>query len=290
MKLCRFQTSKGVTFGVQREGLLYDLNAVDPIVYKDLNSLYATAGMKVPVMFSMLEDGLDKAQGIPYDEKLMRTPVRAAEIWAAGVTYLRSRDARETETSSKGIYDRVYNATRPELFLKDSGLRCRGPGEDVYVRSDSKWTVPEPELVVVYDENADVVGYTAGNDVSSRDIEGENPLYLPQAKVYRGSSAIGPVVVTSDEVPDPHRLTIGMRISRQNRVVFEGTVSTSQMKKSIETLTHYLKRDNTLGTFTLLMTGTSIVPPDDFTLLDGDVVEIEIENIGLLRNRVVQLR
>ncbi len=290
MKLCRFQTSRGIAFGVLREDWLYDLSSVDPAVYKDLNSLYATAGMNVPAMLSLLEKGLDRAQRVPYDEGLLRIPVRAVEIWAAGVTYLRSRDARETETSSKGIYDRVYSAERPELFLKDSGLRCKGPGEDVCVRSDSKWSVPEPELVVIYDQNADVVGYTAGNDVSSRDIEGENPLYLPQAKVYRGSSAIGPVVATRDEVSDPHALSIGMRISRQNGVVFKGTVSTSQMKKSIETLARYLKRDNALGTFTLLMTGTSIVPPDDFTLLDGDVVEIEIEKIGVLRNRVVQLR
>ncbi len=291
LKLCRFLTPAGVAFGALKDDFLYDFTSLDPVSFKDMNSAYSASGSSIPVMLALLEDNIKKAPKMPYSESLLKIPLQPAEIWAAGVTYLRSRDARESETASKGIYDRVYNAERPELFLKDSGgLRCRGPGEEICIRSDSKWSVPEPELVVVFNESADPVGYTVGNDVSSRDIEGENPLYLPQAKVYRGSSAIGPVVTTRDEITDPSSVEIAMRISRKGAVVFEGKVNTSQMKRSIKELSYYLKRDNTLGTFTLLMTGTSLVPPDDFTLLDGDLVEIEVEGIGLLRNRVAQTR
>jgi 2-dehydro-3-deoxy-D-arabinonate dehydratase len=290
LKLCRFQSADGVSFGVLKDGWLYDLTSVDPVGFRDLNSAYSKAGAESPALISLLEDGMKKAKKMRYEERLLKIPLETMEIWAAGVTYLRSRNARETETKSKGIYDYIYSAVRPELFVKDTGLRCRGPGEEVCVRSDSKWSVPEPELTVVFDEEARVVGYTIGNDVSSRDIEGENPLYLPQAKVYRGSSAVGPVIVTPDEVRNPQALGIGMKILRDGKVAFEGAVNTSQMKRSIQELGEYLKRDNTLRRFTLLMTGTSIVPPDDFTLHDGDAVEIEIEGIGLLRNRVTQLR
>lgn len=291
MKLCRFATTSGIAFGALRNDILYDLTALDRLGFKDMNSAYAMSGSSIPEMIKLLEISIEKAPKVPYNEDLLKIPLVPAEIWAAGVTYLRSRDARESETASKGIYDRVYTAPRPELFLKDSGgIRCRGPGDEICIRSDSKWSVPEPELVVVFDENGNIVGYTVGNDVSSRDIEGENPLYLPQAKIYKGSSAIGPVVSTPDEITRPLSVDIAMRISRSGEVVFEGGVNTSQMKRSIKELSDYLRRDNTLGRFTLLMTGTSLVPPDDFTLLDGDLVEVEIDGIGLLRNRVVQIR
>jgi 2-dehydro-3-deoxy-D-arabinonate dehydratase len=290
LKLCRFESANGVAFGVLKDGWLHDLTSVDPVGFRDLDGAYSKAGAESSALTSLLEDGMKKAKKIPYEERLLKIPLQTMEIWAAGVTYLRSRNARETETKSKGIYDYIYSAVRPELFVKDTGLRCRGPGEEVCVRSDSNWSVPEPELTVVFDEEARVVGYTIGNDVSSRDIEGENPLYLPQAKVYRGSSAIGPVIATPDEIRDPQALDIAMKILRDGKVAFEGTVNTSQMKRSIQELGEYLKRDNTLRRFTLLMTGTSIVPPDDFTLHDGDTVEIEIEGIGLLRNRATKLR
>ncbi|HXW36921.1 MAG TPA: fumarylacetoacetate hydrolase family protein, partial [Nitrososphaerales archaeon] len=195
-----------------------------------------------------------------------------------------------SETKTKGLYDYVYTAERPELFLKDSGLRCVGPGEPIGIRWDSKWSVPEPELTVVLDSSFRIFGYTVGNDVSSRDIEGENPLYLPQAKVYRGSAAIGPLITTADEIPDPRALEINMRIIRRKKTVFKGRVNTSQMKRRVEDLVSYLKRSNVIRTFTVLMTGTSIVPPDDFTLEGGDVVEVEIEKIGTLRNRVAVQR
>jgi 2-dehydro-3-deoxy-D-arabinonate dehydratase len=272
-----------------QDGALYDLTGVDPEAFRDLNSAYSKSGAENGALVELLEEGMGKAKKIQYDEGLLRIPVEAREIWGAGVTYLRSRDARETETKSKGVYDYIYSAVRPEIFLKDTGLRCRGPGEEICVRSDSKWSVPEPELTVVFDEEARVVGYTIGNDVSCRDIEGENPLYLPQAKVYRGSSSIGPVVVTADDIRDPHALGIKMRIMRSGAVAFEGEVNTSQMKRSVPELSKYLKLDNVLGRFTLLMTGTSIVPPDDFTLQGGEVVEIELEGIGILRNHVTRL-
>lgn len=289
MKLCRFLSRRGVSFGVVKDGSFYDLTSVDREVFRDMASAYVTAGKDLSTMVTMTERAMKLAEVVPYDEALLKIPVQGMEVWAAGVTYLRSREARETETKSKGIYDHIYNAPRPELFIKDTGVRCRGPGEEVCIRSDSAWSVPEPELTVVFDEAAQVVGYTIGDDVSSRDIEGENPLYLPQAKVYRGSSSIGPVVVTADELRTPEQLQISMRILRGGRTAFEGGVNTSQMKRSIKELSEYLRRDNTLRNFTLLMTGTSIVPPDEFTLADGDDVEIEIQGIGLLRNRVVKL-
>jgi 2-dehydro-3-deoxy-D-arabinonate dehydratase len=289
VKLCRFQSGYGISFGVEKDGWLYDLTSHDPEVFRSLKTAYSNAESDVPTMVSLLEEGMKRAEKVRYNEKLLKIPVESPEIWAAGVTYLRSREARETETKSKGIYGRVYDAPRPELFVKDTGLRCGGPGEEVCIRGDSDWSVPEPELTVVFDEEARVVGYTVGNDVSSRDIEGENPLYLSQAKVYRGSSAIGPVVVTSDEVRKPQKLEIEMKILRDGKVAFSGEVSTSQMKRSIPELADSLKRDNILRRFTLLMTGTSIVPPDDFTLQGGDVVEIGIEGIGVLRNPVVKL-
>jgi len=289
MKLFRFRSKEGVSFGPLEDGWLYDVSRGEDSGLEDLHSAYASAGRDVRSMTGLIRDAMNKSPRTPYDEGALEIPLQGMEIWAAGVTYLRSREARETETKSKGIYDRIYSAQRPELFLKDTGIRCRGPGQDICVRSDSSWSVPEPELTVVFDEEANAVGYTVGNDVSSRDIEGENPLYLPQAKVYRGSSAIGPCIVTVDEVPDPHSLAINMRILRDRRVAFEGAVNTSQMKRSINELAGFLRRDNELRRFTLLMTGTSIVPPDEFTLEAGDVVEIEIENIGLLRNPVVKL-
>jgi 2-dehydro-3-deoxy-D-arabinonate dehydratase len=289
LKFCRFETDGAVHLGVLSEGRLYDLTSQDRVVFADLHSAYSKARALGKDLPSLAAPFLSRAGSIGYEESLLRIPIEFPEIWAAGVTYLRSREARETETKLKGIYDHVYSAERPELFVKDTGIRCRGPGEEVCVRSDSRWSVPEPELTAVLDREGNILGYTAGNDVSSRDVEGENPLYLPQAKVYLGSSSIGPVVTTADEVRDPQSLRISMRISRSGRVIFEGEVNTSQMRRSVGELVSFLKRDNVLKDFTLLMTGTSIVPPDDFTLKGGDVVEIDVEGIGTLRNPVRQL-
>jgi len=289
LKFCSFGTQERLALGILENGILYDLTSSDPNMFSDLHTLYSNASGDPAKMRELASGAMQNAKKIPFQYSLLRIPVIPAEVWGAGVTYLRSRQARESETKTKGLYDYVYDATRPELFLKDSGLRCRGPGEEISVRSDSTWTVPEPELTIVCDQDAKVVGYTIGNDVSSRDIEGENPLYLPQAKVYTGSAAIGPVIVTPDEIQNPHSLEITMKIRREDKESFSGSTNTSQMKRSVPELLKYLKQNNEVGTFTFLMTGTSIVPPDNFSLQTGDEVEIEIEKIGTLTNPVRKL-
>lgn len=207
------------------------------------------------------------------------------EVWASGVTYERSREARELESADADAYARVYGAERPELFFKAHGWRCVGPGDNVRVRKDSHWNVPEPELALVVNSGMEIVGYTAGNDVSSRDIEGENPLYLPQAKVYDGSCSLGPGIVLArpDEMRD---LQIRLRVSRDGSTVFEDEVSTSRMKRSFEELAEYLGRELTLPSGAFLMTGTGIVPEDEFTLTPGDRVEVSVGDL-VLENGVV---
>src|ERR671912_1576324 len=206
------------------------------------------------------------------------------EVWASGVTYLQSRDAREMESADADAYERVYVAERPELFFKALGWRVVGPGDGVRIREDSHWNVPEPELVLVVNSRMEVVGYTAGNDVSSRDIEGENPLYLPQAKVYDGSCSLGPGIVLCG--PDSMReLRIDMAIRRRGETVFEGEVDTSQMKRSPEELAEYLGKELAFPAGAFLMTGTGIVPEDDFTLKVGDLVRISVGQL-ILENEV----
>lgn len=238
-------------------------------------------------MTALVRAAIPQATRFASDRVSLAIPVMPSEVWGAGVTYTRSREARKRETKYGQIYEEVYSAPRPELFMKDSGgRRCAGPGEYVSVRSDSKWSVPEPELAIVLGGDGSIVGYTIANDVSARDIEGENPLYLPQAKIFNHSCSLGPVIVTADELTEPRQLGIRMLILRAGQVVFEGAANTSQMRRHIGELTAYLKKDNVLGEITVLMSGTGIVPPDEFTLTDGDIVEIEIQGIGTLRNPV----
>jgi len=212
-------------------------------------------------------------------------PVEPAhEVWASGVTYLQSREARELESDDADAYERVYDADRPELFFKALGWRVVGHGDRVRVRGDSHWNVPEPELVLVVNSRMEVVGYTAGNDVSSRDIEGENPLYLPQAKVYDGSCSLGPGIVLCS--PDAMRdLTITMSIRRGDETIFEDEVDTSQMKRSPEELADYLGKELAFPDGALLMTGTGVVPEDDFTLKVGDWLGISVGEL-VLENEV----
>jgi 2-dehydro-3-deoxy-D-arabinonate dehydratase len=215
-------------------------------------------------------------------------PVESQEVWAAGVTYYRSRTARVEESQKGGassFYDRVYEAERPELFFKAAPWRVRGPGEDVRIRRDAKWSVPEPELVLCINSRAEVIGYTAGNDMSSRDIEGENPLYLPQAKTYDGSCALGPAVFVSSEPLAPET-TIGLKIARDGKTAFEGSTTVSKMKRTAAELVGFLYRETSFPNGCVLLTGTGVVPPDDFTLRSGDDVTIEIASIGTLRNMV----
>jgi 2-dehydro-3-deoxy-D-arabinonate dehydratase len=214
-------------------------------------------------------------------------PVEPPEVWCAGVTYERSRDARVEESAVRDVYTLVYDAARPELFLKDACCRRTvGPGSPIAVRSDSSWNVPEPEIALVLDANGGLLGVTVGNDVSSRDIEGANPLYLPQAKVYAGACALGPALVSP--VPD-EPLDIRMRIlDGAATEIFSGETSTSRMKRSFDELVEFLLRDNPVPPGSVLLTGTGLVPPDDFTLEPGHVVEIEVPGIGTLTNPVVQ--
>ena len=214
-------------------------------------------------------------------------PVDRQEVWAAGVTYKRSKVAREEESAGAAqFYDKVYTAARPELFLKATPERVASPGEPIRVRADSKWSVPEPEFTLVISPAGKIVGYTVGNDVSSRDIEGENPLYLPQAKIYRGSCALGPVVTLVGELPPLDGVTIRLVIRRAGAVGFEGTTTLAQLTRTPESLAEWLFKENEFRNGALLLTGTGIVPPDDFTLSSGDVVEITIDGIGTLTNPV----
>ena len=196
------------------------------------------------------------------------------EVWASGVTYLRSRDARKEESVTADVYDKVYQAERPEVFFKALGWRVAGHGEPVRVRCDSRWNVPEPELVLVLNRYFEIVGYCAGNDVSSRDIEGENPLYLPQAKVYDGSCALGPGIQVTDDALDD--LTISLSITRRGQTLFEDATSTSQMKRSFAELAECLGSELSFPSGVLLMTGTGLVPPDTFSLKAGDTVTVNV--------------
>jgi 2-dehydro-3-deoxy-D-arabinonate dehydratase len=220
------------------------------------------------------------------DHAHILAPVDAQEIWAAGVTYERSRAARQEEAQDGGdVYARVYTAQRPEIFFKALGWRVVGPGGEVGIRSDATWSVPEPELAVVYNPNLEPVGFTIGNDMSSRDIEGANPLYLPQAKVYTDSCAIGPGIVLDPTTEWP-QTTISLQIQRGGTVAFEGEVHTSKIRRRIDELGRYLGHSYTFPDGVVLLTGTGVVPPADFTLAAGDVVTIRIEGIGSLANRV----
>ena len=218
----------------------------------------------------------------------LQAPLQSQEVWAAGVTYFRSRDARMEESRQAGgddFYDRVYDAERPELFFKSTPHRTVGPGGQVALRSDARWNVPEPELALVVTSSGKIVGYTIGNDMSSRDIEGENPLYLPQAKIYDRSCALGPGVLVSSQ-PLPTTTVIALEIERESEPVFQGRTSLKGLKRSPRELVDYLYRDNSFPHGCVLLTGTGVIPPHDFTLKQGDRISISIDGIGTLSNQV----
>jgi 2-dehydro-3-deoxy-D-arabinonate dehydratase len=232
--------------------------------------------------------GVLPAMAGPPEAGDLLAPIGTQEVWAAGVTYFRSRTARMEESKSSGggdFYDRVYSADRPELFFKATPARVRGPGQPVRIRRDARWNVPEPELTLAVTASGAIVGYTIGNDLSSRDIEGENPLYLPQAKVYDGSCALGPCIYVTT-TPLPPETAIRIAIRRGGAAAFEGETSLASMKRTPRELVDYLFRDNSFPSGCLLLTGTGIVPPDDFTLAAGDEIAIAIEPIGTLVNTV----
>jgi len=272
---------------VDEDGKAALLDAEDfmPIVYGARENGVST----VAHVRRLMERGEALANGI--EGLRLLVPLTAPEVWAAGVTYQRSREARNYEATggrmdATTFYDKVYDAERPELFFKSTAARTVGPGEPVCLRSDSNWQVPEPELGLVLDRDGSIVGFTIGNDMSSRDIEGENPLYLPQAKIWRNSCAIGPCVVPAEAIGDPYALELRLIIRRGGETAVDERASTSQLKRRLEELVSFLKRDNVLFDGTVLLTGTCIVPPNDFTLAAGDVIEIGIGGIGTLVNPV----
>ncbi len=273
MKL--YRTASGIF--VEEQGSFY------PVPALDWDELISSSDL-----FTRVREVIRKHSLATFDPATILKPVVGQEVWAAGVTYFRSRNARIDESKDAGggsFYDRVYAAERPELFFKATGRRVVGPGNAVRIRSDAKWSVPEPELTLLIDPTGTIVGYTVGNDMSSRDIEGENPLYLPQAKVYDGSCALGPCVLLSSELL-PKSTVIQIEIMRQGNRVFTGNTTLAELKRDPKELARFLFRDNSFPQGVFLMTGTGIVPANDFTLAKGDVILIQIEGIGLLENYV----
>jgi 2-dehydro-3-deoxy-D-arabinonate dehydratase len=210
------------------------------------------------------------------------------EVWAAGVTYKRSEEARKEESGTPDIYARVYSAQRPELFFKANPRRVVGPDASISIRVDSTWDVPEPELALVINASAEIIGYTIGNDMSSRSIEGENPLYLPQAKIYANCCALGPAITPAWEIADPYNLTIGLTIERDGQVYWQGETSTRELKRRFEELVSYLFLENDFPDGVMLCTGTALVPERHFTLQPGDIVQITIDQLGILHNPVAR--
>ena len=240
-------------------------------------------------LHGLLESVVERAEPAKdFESAQIVAPVESQDVWAAGVTYYRSRSARMEESKDAGggsFYDRVYVAERPELFFKSPARDVVGHLAAVRIRRDAKWSVPEPELTLLINHQGRIVGYTAGNDMSSRDIEGENPLYLPQAKVYEGSCALGPCVLVDSSLL-PATTTIDFKIVRDGQVEFGGTTTLAELKREPALLAEYLFRENKFPAGCFLMTGTGIVPPDSFTLRSGDEVQITIDGIGTLVNWV----
>jgi len=298
MKLVRFHVpGKGARLGQWTRDTVYDLTASSLHWAASLDALLqASTGQAIAALLANVDvaalpayeyAGLDRTPDL--DAPHLLPPVDRQEVWAAGVTYAWSREARVREAVSKEIYVKVYEAERPELFFKSLPEKVVGPNDWIGIRGDSRWNVPEPELALVLNPEMQIVGYSVGNDASSRDIEGENPLYLPQAKVYRHSCALGPAIALADEDIAGQRLGIEMTIRRDGQVAFQAETSTAEIHRPLAELADYLGRYNDFPHGAVFLTGTGIVPGDDFTLRDGDEVTIEIEQIGTLRNAVGQM-
>jgi 2-dehydro-3-deoxy-D-arabinonate dehydratase len=283
MKLCRFQQDEGRP----RVGLVLDEHTILDLSAEGIDRLTSL------FEFESLAAQLDAlaGQNLPRQARAsvkLLAPVEQQEVWAVGVTYLRSKTARMEESDfSATAYDRVYDAARPELFFKALPEKVVAPGDAVGIRADAKWNVPEPELALVINSRGHIAGYTIGNDMSSRDIEGENLLYLPQAKIYDRSCAIGPFVTIGASEADARTWTIGISILRGAERVFQGETSLGQIKRRFEELVSYLFRSQTFPHGAVLLTGTGVVPPDGFTLQAGDRVHISISGVGALENPVV---
>ncbi|WP_435115653.1 fumarylacetoacetate hydrolase family protein [Halolamina sp. C58] len=269
------------------DGEARDLTAIKPRLgsFRDLAAAADVANSGVDALAA---DLFANAPVVEFSVVELERPVAPEEVWAAGVTYEISEQAREEESGMADVYLDVYDAERPEIFFKATPSRTVGPGGAIGVRGDSDWNVPEPELgLVLYD--GEIVGYTVGNDVSSRDIEGENPLYLPQAKVYDRCCSIGPCVVGAGSVPDPHDLGMSMRIERDGETVYDDATSTAEMARTCEELADWWRAHDAVPELGVLLTGTSLVPEGEFTLSPGDTVRIDIEGIGELVNPVIEV-
>lgn len=290
MKTVRYQhpTDGSTQLGILHQENVYSVTAQIPQWTDPLPMWYAFQALCISANEAKAK--LIQGEPIPYAtlerESLLLPPVVAQEVWASGVTYERSRAARNAETKiSHSVYDLVYEAERPELFFKATADRVVPPGKPLSLRSDSSWMVPEPEVSLVLTSAGAIVGWTIGDDLSSRDIEGENPLYLPQAKVFRNSCSFGPVLLWNDEeASNPADWTIRIDIVRDGVSAYADSVPFTQFRRQFSELIDYLRRDNPIPDGTVLMTGTGLVPPDEFTLQSGDVVNIEIADIGVLRN------
>lgn len=284
MKLAKFR----LPTGQERIGILED-DELRPLAlagqYQSLTDILESDDPGATANF--LID--DRAPRLAVSGITLLAPLDDQEVWAAGVTYRRSRVARMEESQgAESFYDKVYEAPRPELFFKATPHRVSGPDQPVRVRQDSKWSVPEPELALVLNSRLNLVGFTIGNDMSARDIEGENPLYLPQAKLYNSCCGLGPCVTLRDWMPTLEHIGISVLVRRRGTIAFEGATDVGQMARTFDDLIGYLGRDNAFPAGAILLTGTGIVPPNEFTLADGDEVEITIEGIGTLCNPVVQ--
>jgi 2-dehydro-3-deoxy-D-arabinonate dehydratase len=278
-----------IRVGVQEETIGWVENkSVQPLELSErIRSLSDVLELRDPA--AAVRDMNPRGPRLPLDSVTLLAPIDRQEVWAAGVTYKRSQLARMEESESAAtFYDKVYVAARPELFFKATPHRVAGPGQSVRIREDAKWNVPEPELALVLNSKMQLIGFTIGNDMSSRDIEGENPLYLPQAKVYNACCGLGPVITLAAAMPPREEIGIRLAVRREGKAVFEGSTGVSQMARSFDDLIGYLKRDNSFPHGVILLTGTGIVPDDSFTLASGDVVDITIDGIGTLRNHVVQ--
>ena len=287
MPLCRFRT---VESDLPRLGLIVGDRVHDVAAGGGPITLSEALGGSVAELRAQLDRVVEAGgDGLPLAEVTLQAPIDEQEVWAAGVTYSRSRDARMEESREATVYDRVYDAERPELFFKATASRVVNPGEAVAIRGDSTWDVPEPELALVLTSGGEIAGYTAGNDMSSRSVEGENPLYLPQAKVYSRCAALGPVIALPWELTDPNEVAINLRITRVGATAFEGVTNTNQLHRTFADLVAYLFRDNDFPHGAILMTGTGIIPPAEFTLQDGDIVDIAVAGVGVLSNPVIRL-
>ena len=278
MRVCKLQLASGESAAGVIEGTHVQL----------LKSAGLADFLHAPSPAQAIQQAIDGSRTtVPRDQAKLLTPLDQQEVWAAGVTYKRSKDERERESAGAArFYDLVYSAPRPELFFKAPAYPVSGPGERVHIRRDSKWNVPEPELALVISPQLKLVGFTIGNDMSSRDIEGENPLYLPQAKFYDHACAVGPCITLFDVMPKPDDTTIGLKIDRAGKTVFDGATKVSAMKRSFQELIDWLGKETSFPHGAILLTGTGLVPPDDFTLAVGDVVHIDITGIGRLSNPV----